>query len=679
MSDQDISRVRLAVLAVVIVGLFSALFARLYFLQVLDSPNLVERAEQNPVREVRLAPVRGRILDRNGVVLADNVLVGEVALDREVMRTIDDGDRTALAQRLSPVIGLTTAEILDEYADTNNHPLLPVVLVDGVDDATLTFLKERQSEFPGVIARQVQRRVYPLGPVASHVVGYVGEISQTALNADANEAYAPGDEVGKAGIEQVFEADLRGENGLERYEVNRLETIVGREQIEAATPGADVVLTIDTRLQVVAEQALETGLLNARRQEGEFNVTRPAPAGSVVVLDITDGSVAAMASYPSFDPNDFVGGISLDVWERITADSSYAPLNNRAIQGLYAPGSTFKPFTAIAGLEAGVIDLGTVLTDPGFYDLEVCDGEKCRWTNAGNAPYGTVDLTRSLVVSSDVYYYSMGADIQVELPDGEDEVIQDVAAEFGFGSETGIQLPAERRGQIPSEELKQQLFDEGVFEYGTWFVGDTINLAIGQGELLVTPLQLANAYAALANRGELQQPNVVGEVLERPDGDAIRSLGTRTADDFELAVPNPSATWETLLGGLVGAVSSGEGTAEEAFLGFDLANFRIAGKTGTAQQFGRNPVTLARREDTALFVGFAPAFDPRYVVAVVLEEAGFGGEAAAPVAREVFDAIVELERTGDIADPDAADDSLEASGDPGAEEAAGASGAVGTP
>ncbi|MEM9610913.1 MAG: penicillin-binding protein 2 [Actinomycetota bacterium] len=653
MSAQDVSRVRLAVLGVVIVGLFAALFARLYYLQVLVSPTFVVQAEQNQVREVRLPPVRGRILDRNGVVLADNVLIGEVALDRDVMRTLDSEDRLlALAQRLSPVIGLTTQEILDEYYDLNNHPLLPVVLIDGVDDATLTFLKERQAEFPGVIARQVQRRVYPLGPVASHVIGYVGEIPQNLLDADVDGVYAPGDEVGKAGVEQIFESDLRGANGLERYEVDRRNFVVGRELIDDTVPGADIVLTIDTRLQVVAERALETGLLNARRGAGEFNATRPAPAGSVVVLDITDGSVVAMASFPYFDPNDFIGGISTDTWERITRESAYAPLNNRAIQGLYAPGSTFKPFTAIAGLESGVIDLGTTLYDPGFYTLDPCEGEKCEWTNAGTVEYGWVGLSRSLVVSSDVYYYSMGADIQVDLPDGEDEVIQDVAAEFGFGSETGIQLPFERRGQIPTEELKQELFEAGVFEFGTWFVGDTINLAIGQGELLVTPLQLANAYATLANRGELQQPNIVAEVLDRPEGDAVRSLGTRTAADFELDVPNAPATWETILGGLVGAVSSGEGTADEAFVGFDLNSFRVAGKTGTAQQFGRNPVTQARREDTALFVGYAPAFDPQYVVAVVLEEAGFGGEAAAPVAREVFDAIVELERTGDIVDPE---------------------------
>ena len=649
MSAHDVPRIRLAVLGVVIVALFAALFARLYYLQVLVSPDFVVQAEQNQIREVRLDPVRGRILDRNGVVLADNVLVGQVALDRDVMRSLDTNDQLLeMVERLGPVIGMTAQEILDEYYDLNNNQLLPVVLVEGVDEPLLTFLKERQNEFPGVIARQVQRRVYPLGPVASHVVGYVGEIPQNELERLADRGYEPGDAFGKAGVEQIFETDLRGQNGLERFEVDRRSRVVAREVVEQATAGSDIMLTIDTRVQRVAEQALETGLLNARRDEGEFNATRPAPAGSVVVLDVTDGSVVAMASYPYFDPNEFVGGISTDLWERLIRPSSYAPLTNRAIQGLYAPGSTFKPFTAIAGLEAGVIDLGTPIYDPGFYNLDPCEGEKCQWTNAGEVEYGWVDLNRSLVVSSDVYYYSMGADIQVELPDGEDEVIQDVARRFGFGSQTNIQLPFERGGQVPDEELKRELFEAEVFEFGTWFVGDTINLAIGQGELLVTPLQLANAYATLATRGERQQPNVVAEVIERTEGEVVRALSERSLGPFEMATPNPEATWETLAGGLIGAVRSGQGTAVEAFTGFPLDSFAVAGKTGTAQRFGRNPVTEARLEDTALFVGYAPAFDPQYVVVAVLEEAGFGGRAAAPVAREVLDALVELDRTGDI-------------------------------
>ncbi|MEM8903864.1 MAG: hypothetical protein AAGF02_09195, partial [Actinomycetota bacterium] len=201
MSAHDVPRVRLAVLGVVLFALFAALFARLYYLQVLVSPDFVVQAEQNQVREVRLDPVRGRILDRNGVVLADNVLVGEVALDREVMRSLDDNDQLLeMVERLGPVIGLSAQEILDEYYDLNNHPLLPFVLVDGVDERLLTFLKERQNEFPGVIARQVQRRVYPLGPVASHVVGYVGEIPQDDLERLEDRGYAPGDAFGKAGV-----------------------------------------------------------------------------------------------------------------------------------------------------------------------------------------------------------------------------------------------------------------------------------------------------------------------------------------------------------------------------------------------------------------------------------------------------------------------------------------------
>ncbi len=653
MSGSHVVKGRLGVMAVVVVSLFAALFARLYYLQVLTGPEFVAQAEQNQVREIRVQPVRGRVLDRNGVELAANRLIGQVTVDRAVVRSLGDAERDALFGSLGRALAMTGDEVADIYRDPARDQLLPVVVATDVEETTLTYLRERQGDYPGVTAEQAPRRVYPLGPVAAHVVGYVGEIAPDAAAGLADQGYAAGDQIGKTGVERTFETDLRGEAGERRLEVDSGFSVVDVLEEDPARPGDDVVLTLDVRVQQVAERALDDALRAARSSAGDFRTTRPAPAGSVVVLDVTDGSVVAMASAPAFDPNAFVGGIDPELWNVLAAPGSYSPLTNRAVRGLYAPGSTFKPVTAVAGLESGVLDLTTTVYDPGFFVLEPCGGNKCEWQNAGRTPYDVVDLPRSLVVSSDVYYYTIGASIQTDLAAGEDEAIQDVARRIGFGQPTGVQLPGELAGRVPDRALKQELFDEGVFGSGDWSVGDTINLAIGQGEMVATPLQLANAYATLATRGVRHQPNIAARVVDRMDDDTRRELEPRVADPLELEVGDPGAVWDVIHGALAGAVSNPSGTARTAFEGFPLDDYPVAGKTGTAQQFGRNPVTGTRKEDTALFIGYGPADDPRYVVAVVLEEAGYGGSVAAPAARRIFDALHELDRTGDISPPGA--------------------------
>jgi penicillin-binding protein 2 len=635
---------RLSVLGVVAVSLVAALVARLYFLQVLASPEFEVRAAQNQIEEVRLDPVRGRILDRYGRVIADNQLVGQVALDRQTVRRLSSGEQDALFARLGKVLDMTGPEVREAWEDPRNHPQLPPVVQSEVDESTLTYLRERQGSFPGVLAREVNVRVYPYGSLASHVVGYVGEILQTELDARPGEGYEPGDDFGRAGVEKTFEAELRGEPGSQGLEVDRVGNVVRLLDPVEPQRGADVELTLDLDLQRIAETSLAQGLLRARQVGSEdTGYNYPAPGGSVVVLDATNGEVLASASFPDFDPNDFVGGISTSLWRQLSDPLAAAPLNNRAVQGRYAPGSTFKLITALAGLRAHVIDLGTRFNDTGRYVLQNCEGEKCEWTNANDAVYGAVNVTEAITVSSDLYFFDLGARIWQDLDKPHDEVIQQTAALYGIGGGTGIQIPFEQHGRVPTEELKKTLHDEspGAFPFADWFTGDNMNLAVGQGLLVVTPMELANAYATFANGGTLHQLNIARSITAA-DGEVLRTFEPRVRRDVDL----DPVVWQNLLGGLVGVTTNYRGTAVNAFAGLD-APWTVAGKTGTAQEFGISEITGRKKEDTALFVGFAPALDPKWVVAVVMEESGFGGTQAAPVARNIFEQLARLEKERD--------------------------------
>ena len=608
----DTSRLRLAVLGVVATSLFAALTARLWYLQVLDTDEFRVAAEANQVRLVYEPAPRGRILDREGRVLVDNRLSDVLTLSR-----VEAQETPEVLPRLAALLGIPVAEIIDRVADPKFSPYRPVPLALDVPEEKIVYIREHQEDFPGVDNSQVTSRVYPNGYIAAHVLGYVGEI-HNELSELRDEGYRLGDDIGKTGVERSFEEYLRGDAGVTKLEVDskgrRLRTLGEVAPVQ----GDDVQLTIDLDVQRLAEESLAQGLETARRRH-DRNEDKPfvAPAGSVVVMNPQDGSVLAMASYPTYDPSAFIDGISTPAFAALNDPANNLPLNNRAIQGLYAPGSTFKLITAFAALREGLITPGTTINDEGKIKI----GDRT-FRNAGSRPWGIVDMPRALAVSSDVYFYKLGYQFwqqREELGDG----IQEAARELGLGERTGIDLPFEAVGRIPTPESRRELHEKNPEGWPNpdWFGGDNVNLSIGQGEMVITPLQLASAYAVFANGGTIYQPRLAAQTL-RPDGQLSEDLAPRVIRQ----VPIDPAIQGPILAGLRGAVADPLGTARGAFGGFNA--FPVAGKTGTAQVFGK--------QDTALFVGLGPVPNPEYVVSVVLEESGFGGAIAAPVARRIL-------------------------------------------
>jgi len=638
----DSPRVRLGVLGIVAVSLFCALFARLYYLQVLAAPEFEQAAERNRARVVQLNPTRGRILDRDGRVLADNRLSTVVTVDRKVIAS--SSARAALFEDIAPILGTTPEALEDRYHDGRYDQLLPLPLAEDVPPEVVVQVDEQVERFPGVEVADVPVRIYPYGTLAAHVLGYVGRLPESEAQERLRQGYQLGDTIGIAGVERIFEADLRGTPGWSKLEVDASNRVLREVERQDPVPGHDVQLTIDAEIQQLAEQALQAGLEAARqRRPREGGPRYEAPAGSVVVTEPSTGAVLAMASYPAYDPQQFSDGISQADYDALTADDTSNPLINRAIQGEYAPGSTFKLVTAVAGVETGVVTPSVPINDTGTYKIPGCRGDitGCTRSNAGGTALGRVDLPKALAASSDVYFYGIGADLwRFREERGWQLPLQEVAARFGFGRQTGITLPAERAGRVPTPELKQRLHDEApeVFPYGEWFTGDNVNTAIGQGDVLATPLQLVNAYSTLANGGTVYQPNIVWRVLEAGTGGGggravppapvvVREIQPRVQSTVEL----PDELRGPIVQGLVDATSAPYGTAAAAFAGSDVP---MAGKTGTAQKGSR----LAS-EETSLFVAFGPATAPQYTVGVVMEEAGFGSSAAAPVARVIVDGL----------------------------------------
>lgn len=630
----DSPRLRLAIVGIVSLSLFAALFTRLYFLQVLSAPEYKLAAKANQVRVVPEPALRGRILDRNGVVLVDNRASNVVAIDRSKVKGQEARDE--LLTRLSVVLGATPDVLHARYEDQRVSPYTPVPVAEDVSEDVMVLLRERRDDFPSVVAKRVAVRTYPHATLAAHILGYVGEINQEELDADPGE-YALGDVIGKAGVEKVYEGDLRGIDGEQRIEVDAdgtpIRVLPGRRP---PVQGNDVVLSIDTNVQRVAEEALQQGLEAARgRPFEENNVTLGllrADAGAVVVLDAKEGTVVAMASNPTFDLPGLADGISQAEGDMLFGDSSNAPFTNRAIQGQYAPGSTWKLVTADAAVRSGLIPPGFVLDDQGTFTIRgECENRGCIRRNAGSRAFGRVDMRRALTVSSDVYFYNIGAELWIRRDEFGETAIQEVAKLLGFGAETGVPLPSETGARLSTPELRAQLHAEkpDIFIEGRWFTGDNVSLAIGQGELTVTPIQLANAYATYANNGTRWSPNIALRI-QKQDETLVRTISPRGR-----RVDIPAAIRDPIMAGFAGAVSDPEGTAYNAFVGFPLDQYPIAGKTGTAQ--------APPKQDTALFVGMAPANDVQYVTAVVMEQSGFGASAAAPVARRIFGQLSGLE------------------------------------
>jgi penicillin-binding protein 2 len=676
---------RLIALGVVSMSLIGLLAVRMWFMQVVDAPAIAETVTANRTRTVVLLPERGRIFDADGRILADNERVLTVTVERSVIRR--SADRLALFQRLSGPLRTPVETLEERYQSKRYDPLLPLPVKEGVNEETVLFLRERVEDYPGVGVQEQWSRDYPYAPLASHVVGYLGAIRETEVDFYRNQGYLLSERVGQFGVEQTFEYDLRGTPGWVRYEVDSRGVVLRELERQDPVAGKDLVLTIDLDLQQFAEETLETQLRdrrllsarNPRAPNGEFafpqfpaEVPFKAPAGSVVVLDHRTNSVIAMASYPTFDNRWFNAGVSSDRFAEVfprTDDPDLSILVNRAIQGRYNLGSTFKPFVAYAALNTGqlpggvdyrIVDRGTYRLSEASVDRSRCDQVRCEFRNAvcaaTNRPcvYGSVNVIEALAVSSDVFFYKIGDEIFTQR--GGLPVLQEQVRLFGFGARTGIELPYESPGTVPDAEVKRRLADDGLIsqdEGRGYYVGDNVQLAIGQGLLSATPLQLAQGYAAFANGGRIMRPHIVHSILApgTPDhptlpgfGDLAKAtvLERRARPDVQRTIELGGGIGEAINTGLA-RVITGPGvrsdyyhstTGERLFRTYPYEELPIAGKTGTAQGLGNQPWN-----DSSTFAAYGLNDDTPYTVAAYLEKSGYGSRAAAPVVKCVYMAL----------------------------------------
>jgi penicillin-binding protein 2 len=659
----DSQRLRLGVLAVVVLSLFAALTGRLWYLQAIAAPSLTITADAREERTVVLPAPRGRIFDAEGRAVATNVRSIHLTVDR---RTIADDDvRAALFDRLAPVLQVPVEDLHARHdpcpeeqpglcLSAQYRPELPLPLAEGVPERVAIAIKERAGDFPGVEIEPVGERSYPYGSVGAHIVGYLGSISEESLSALRNAAcpeefggrrvsdlderdcgYLGNDRVGRFGVEQLFETDLRGVPGYRVLEVDARGRVLRVREEVPPIPGNDVHLTVDWDVQAFVEHQLAAGVLDNRYRIDGTGSAYPSIGGAAVVLDSITGRVVASASYPTFDPRILVSNPSREEFaalfpelpEGANPTDNPAPLVNRATQGLYAPGSTYKIVSGLAMHAANIRGLQEPFVDtPCYVSPNSTDQREFCSPSLRSA---TVDFREAIAVSRDTYFYSIGNDTWSDT----DGPLQDAARVFGFGQNTGIALPGERRGRIASPSEFAALYAAAPEAFGrgndNWLYGDNINAAVGQGLVAVTPMQLANAYQMIASDGVRRSPVIVDRVTANGSDDVIRSFQTS-----ETRVPLDPAFLGALKDGLEGAVSYG--TAEFVFETWNDDLGQIAGKTGTAQDVSR-----LDRNDTSLFASYAPADAPRYAMAVVVEKAGFGSEAAAPISRAIWEGVLQ--------------------------------------
>lgn len=629
---------RLGILAFVAVAMFAALAGRLYFLQVMTAEQFEAVVAGNRVREVYTEAPRGRILDRDGEVLAGRRQSLVVTIDWVTLRELEADVRADVfedvALELSEAGIKVKASRIDRlYQQAIDQTVKPTVVADDIGEEL--WVRIGEADLPGIEVERRWVRTYPYGAIGAHIIGYTGSVRNQeradGLNAVSDKVYFPGDEVGIAGLERTYEEVLRGTPELLRVEVDAQNRVVRTiEVVQEAVPGSDVRLSLDIDLQYAAEQILIDELTAARLREPEGNNPLPqvADGGSLVALNV-DGSVVAMASAPAFDPRDFIFGISSGLWNELS-ERSDLPLLDRAVRGNYAPGSTFKPFVALAGMESGARSEFDNWNDEGVYVLTSClDPDNrdagCTFRNAGSAVLGTVQLREAMERSSDTYFYSLGELFWVQQDTYGQTIIQDTANRFGFGVSPNIDLPSQTSGLMPTPAQRIETYGEDA----RWFPGNNVNMAIGQGEVQVSPLQLANGYAMLANGGTRYEPRVATAIVAA-DG-SVEQIEPVIAIDQAIDPNHLRALNEGMAAVVDPTLGTGRGTGVNAFRGYEHANFRVIGKTGTAQ--------VNRKADFALFASYAPFPNPEYAVVAILEQAGFGGDAAAPAVRRFYDML----------------------------------------
>jgi penicillin-binding protein 2 len=615
---------RVAVIGGIALVAFAAIFFRLWFLQVLSGESYLKAANANRVRDIKIQAPRGEILDRHGNVLVDNKTVLSLQVHADELPK-DLQIRNKELRNLAHVAGMSVRSVKKEIRkQTDLLPANPVTLQQNVDKDLAYYLLERQDDFPGVTASPVYVRDYPDGTLAAHLFGYVSEIGPDQLNEPAYDGLEPGDRIGATGLESQYDSVLRGRNGAIRVQVDASGKPNGQElsRIEPES-GDNLKLTIDKKIQAAGESAIS-----------QFGL----PA-AFVVMKIDDGSILGMGSYPTFDPSVFTPPVSNSTVKALTNDPA-TPLLDRAIQSGYPTGSTFKLITGMAALEDGVITATHTFDDQGSFDFA-----GLTWRNAGEQPNGVVDMVSALRVSSDVFFYDIGRLAEGVYDNTGKEVIQDWASQLGFGSLTGIDLPGEGSGVIPTPEWRNKLYDQAGAPdscsgkkrdyYGCgettrrWSVGDNMNFAVGQGDLQATPLQLATAYATMGNGGDVVRPHLA---MEAEDATGAQTQAFDPAPRRQVDISEQ--TRSTMLEGLRQAAMEPGGTSYPVFGDFPI---EIAGKTGTAEK--------TDQADQSWYAALAPADNPKIVVVVTIERGGFGAETAAPAACQILNQVFNVHST----------------------------------
>jgi penicillin-binding protein 2 len=595
--------VRVAVLSGIALAMFSIIFFRLWYLQVLSGDRYLEEAQNNRVREIQVQAPRGEILDRNGDVLVDNRTALALQVQAEELPP-EREQRERVLRRVAELAGMELEQVRKEIREqTEELPASPVTLKREVDYPLVYYLQEHQAELPGVSVERVYVRRYEQGTLGAHIFGYVSEVTAEQLEEPRYQDLGPGDLVGQTGLEYEYDHLLRGRNGVTRVQVDATGSPQGRAlSSEEAVAGNNLRTTLDSEVQAAGEAALS--------QFGGL-------PGAFVAMDVQDGEILGLGSYPTFDPAIFTRpSLSPAVFERLSSEETGAPLSNRAIQGLYPTGSTFKAITAVAGLEEGLITPDEPVDDPGSITVGGIE-----FKNAGDIAHGTITMNTALQVSSDVYFYKLG----LEADDEEGLPIQQWASDLGLGSATGVDLPAEVDGLVPTPQWRNELFEAGDTDR-PWSAGDSVNLSVGQGDLQSNPLQMAVAYAAIANGGNVVRPHLAQRV-EDPAGRVVQEFDPAARGQVEIQERHR----QTILDGLHAAAMEPGGTSYAVFGGFPV---EIAGKTGTAERG-------LYEEDQSWYVALAPYPDPEIVVAVTIEEGGFGADAAAPAASQILSAYLD--------------------------------------
>jgi penicillin-binding protein 2 len=583
---------------VLIILIIAGLVVRLGYLQVVGHEHYATLSKDNRIKIAPLPPTRGIIYDRHGRMLAQNVPTYSLELIPEQIENLDDTLR-----QLQQLLAISDEKI-DQFQKQRkrNKAFTSTPLLQNLSDEEVAKFAVVRPYFPGVDVYARLVRYYPYGDLAAHVVGYVGRINEQEMKTLPVAEYRGTDHIGKNGIEKTYENQLHGTAGYEEIETNAQARAVNTVATVEPVAGANIYLTLDIDLQKIAYDALS-----------EYN-------GAAVAIDIKTGGVLVFASRPGFDPNPFVSGISAKDYKALQ-DSPDQPLYNRALRGQYPPGSTAKPFLALAGLEYGVTDFGHRLFCPGYYKLPNVDHKYRDWKKWG---HGMVDMNEAITQSCDVYFYDLALALGIDK-------MHDFMDKFGFGRKTGIDLVGEVEGLMPSKDWKRSHRSQA------WFPGETLITGIGQGYMQATPLQLARATATLANYGKVVSPHLVQRIINANYADSIELLPDEV-------IPLKRQNVDNLIQAMTNVVHGSRGTAGRLA---KAIGYQIAGKTGTAQVFtikqeekyNEDAIDFKMR-DHALFIAFAPVHDPQIAVAIIAEHGGHGGSVAAPIAGEIIDAYL---------------------------------------